>query len=74
MANYNVLPDARSSGAGGEVNTNRRTENGILGIFGGRSQSKADFPPEKFRKIQQLAQHLLHQQNVLMRYMTRFVG
>ena len=32
------------------------------------------FPAEKLRKIQQLAQHLLHQLNVLVRDLARFVG
>ena len=32
------------------------------------------FPAKKLRKIQQLAQHLIHQPNVLVRDLARFVG
>lgn len=46
----------------------------FLGFLVDATTLHLTIPAEKLRKIQQLAQHLLHQQNVSVRDLVRFVG
>ena len=46
----------------------------FLGFLVDATTLHLTFPAEKLRKIQQLAQHLLHQQNASVRDLARFVG
>ena len=46
----------------------------FLGFLVDTANLQLIFPPEKLRKIQQLAHHILHQQNVSVRDLARFVG
>ena len=71
------MPAIRGSGSGGqskEIHAVPSADPGVLGLPSRYSEPTADFPSREAEKIQQLAQHLLHQSKVSVRDLARFVG
>ena len=68
------LPAVRGSESGDQSKQIQTDSTSEYGVPGGHSKSTAHFPAKKLRKVQQLAQHLLHQPRISVRDLARFLG